>query len=317
MAGLSVLWLGYGIKEVALVILTSKIVSFVICFVYAKKLAQPTWHFNKTILVHLLRQAPTFSLISIFNGLFWSISVILLTKFKGETEAGYFSAAFKLVDMCISFAMAYGQALFPIASRYAKKDPKLVSMVCKKSIKFISILTGAIAAGTFILAPHIIPLLYGTEMNGAIPVLRVLIWIVILFSAVPVLAYTLVSHELQLKDLMANVYAAVTVIILNLSLVPHFGVLGAAAALLIGSFTFLVTEFYFVQKLLFQFHIKWHNLKVVIGIGLMSIIVFLLKDQNIITCSLIGGLTYLIFLWYSKTITYSDIQNIKELKSIS
>jgi O-antigen/teichoic acid export membrane protein len=308
-AGLLALIFGMGLPEIAAILAASKVVSFAVCYAYARiKVTPPDWRIHLETIKYLLRQTPSFSLIAVFNSLFWSISVILLTKLAGETEAGIFSAAYKLVDIWLSFAFAYGQALFPIASRTSAENPQLFERLCKKSMKYVSLLTLAVAVGTNLLAHKLIPLFYGNEMIEAVPILRLLIWILVPFAIVPILAYSLMSHSLQRFDLAANVVATTAVTAASFALIPSLGAQGAAAALLVGCTTFFLIEFYSVEKTLFQIKLSWKNINPLIGIILMSLAVLVLRDKNILLAALVGGMIYIFFLWQTKTISKSEIR---------
>jgi len=315
--GLVLLFSGAGIREMILVFLFSKVVSFVICYSYAvDRVAQPIWHYEQSIFKYLLKQAPSFSLITVFNSLFWSLTVIMITKLKGEAEAGIFTAAFKLVEFCISVSLAYGQAFFPVVSRFAHKNYKVFESLSKKSIKYISIFTIAVAAGTTVMAPQIIKLIYGTTMVEAIPILRISIWLIIPFGIIPVLAYSLISQNMQKLDLTANIAATVVVFFANLVLLHYMGTLGAAVAILQAGLVFFAVEFYWVTKRLYRLTISIKSLKPVLGAAIMSFIIFLLKDTLILIPVFTGSVLYVLYLWISKTFTQMDINYLRQLGSV-
>jgi O-antigen/teichoic acid export membrane protein len=313
--GIGLLFAGAGVREIAVILALSKIVSFVICYLYARKLVQPEWQIYKSVLISLIKQVPVFSATAIFNGLFWSSSVIILTKIGGETQAGYFSAAYKLIDLCIAFATAYGQALFPIASKVSAANRRLLTGLCKKSIKYLFIFSIGVACGTSILADKIILLFYGNSLSGAIPLLRLLIWMVVPFSLIPVLAYVLVSNHMQKKDLYANATAAIALFVASIVLIPLKGAAGATIALLIGSCLFFAVEFYAVSKSLFKFTFSAHQLIPILGVGLMSVCVFYLKDSNLFLSSITGALVYITFLLAAGIVTSPEIRLVRELRS--
>jgi len=315
--GLVLLMSGAGIREMVLVFMLSKVVSFVICYSYAvDRIAQPVWHTDFSLFRYLLKQAPSFSLITVFNGLFWSLAVIMLTAIKGEAEAGLFSAAFKLVELCIAVSLAYGQAFFPVVSRFAYKDEKMFVNLSKKSIKYITMVTIAVAAGTTVMAPQIITLIYGANMTAAVPVLRISIWLVIPFGVIPVLAYSLISRNMQKLDLLANIAAAGVVLIANLVLLHFMGTPGTAVAMLLAGLVFFAVEFYWVTKKLYKMTISLQSLNPVMGAIIMSFAVFLLKDTLIFIPIITGALLYILYLWISRTLTQMDINYLRQLGSV-
>ncbi|NOY60385.1 MAG: flippase [Calditrichaeota bacterium] len=307
---------GYGIRTIALIVAASKIVSFAICYFYANtQVVRPQWKIQHSLIKYFIRQVPSFSMIAIFNALFWALTVILLTKLKGETEAGLYSVAFKFVDICISFAAAYGGALFPVSSRILKTNPDMFEKLFKKSIKYILIFTIAIATGTNILAPNLIHWLFGPGMHDAIPVLQVLIWLIVPFSFIPVFAYSLINNHLQNRDLTANFLATASVLLFNLILIPQLHALGAAIATLAGCVVFFTVEFYWVEKELLRLKFSAEMLKPIFGAALMSVAVITLKNIHPVLAVLAGGSIYIGFLWFSHTITTHEIALLKQLRS--
>jgi len=252
-AGAMVLALGHGLTAVVLVVAASKVLSCLVCCFYAvRQVAVPVWRAKLEFVRYIIHQAPAFSLIAVFNSLFWSLSVIMLTRLQGEASAGVFSAAYKLVDMFLALSIAYGQALFPVASRISRDQPLFFRSLVRKSVKYISLLTTGLAGGLFIFAAKIIEVLYGPGMEAAVPVLQVLAWVLVPFAIVPVLAYALTSNMLHKRDLAANFYSCITVFFLNAVLVPSHGALGAAVALLASCVLFMAIEFYWVERQLFH-----------------------------------------------------------------
>ncbi|MBN1999982.1 flippase [candidate division KSB1 bacterium] len=311
--GLWVLMQGYGIFTVVCVVALSKLVGALVAIGFAvNKGAAPDFHLNVALIKYFSKLVPQFSLISVFNSLFWSMTVILLTTFQGEAQAGIFSAAYKIVDVCLSFAFAYGQALFPVASRISVSDPGTFRLLCHKSIKYTTLLTIAISIGTLLVADKIIFLLYGLELASAVPVLRILIWILVPFAIVPVLAYALVSSHLQRHDLFANISASIVLFAANIILVPRFNAIGAAFALLIGCTVFMLIEFFWVSKKLFKIKISLKHFKLFIAVFFMSLSIFIFRNLNILLTIGIGVVTYAIFLKMTNTITIYELRLLRK-----
>ena len=74
-AGVFVIFSGFGLRYVIVVVALSKIVSFLICFGYAfVKVARPDYRLKMDLAKYLLKQIPSFSMIAVFNALFWSVT---------------------------------------------------------------------------------------------------------------------------------------------------------------------------------------------------------------------------------------------------
>ncbi len=313
--GVTLLFAGAGLLHLALVIAASKLVSAVIAFVLARCVARPDFHLDRKIVAHLRRMTPSFSMIALFNSLFWAAPVVILTHLGGEAQAGLFSAAYKLVDMVITFAHAYGQALFPIASRTARQNAEAFKTLFLKSIKYVLILTLAVAAGVSVMASEIVAFVYGGGMMQAAAVLRILVWMVAPFSIVPILAFSLLSHNRQDRDLLGNIAAAVTVILLGVLTTPAYGAVGMALSVVVATLVFWGVEFVSIQREVFSFSIGEQAWRPALGAVLLAALLMLFKEANMFLGVAVAGSSYILFLMFSRTITKSEWQMVKQLKS--
>ena len=315
--GTALLLRGHGVEAIAIVIVLSRVIAAMMCFSFAlRQGGKPDFHIDKQILSVLLHNVPTFASTSLLNSLFWSSTVIVLTHFHGAAEAGIFSATFKLVDVCLSISFAYGQALFPVTSRISVQAPELFVQLCRKSIKYITMFTLAVAAGTTVLSERIIVLIYGNGLAEAAQALRLQIWILVPFGMVPVLAFALVSKHYQKQDMHANAIAALSLLVLNFVLVPKYGVIGASMALLLGSTIFFISEYLFVSARLFRISIRASNLKLIILAVSMAFVPAVLQQLDVFLVILISAVFYLSMLYVTRTFSQSDLAFYRKLRSV-
>ncbi|MBN2354513.1 flippase [candidate division KSB1 bacterium] len=315
-AGYLVLAGGYGAAQVVWVLVLGKVLACVIMIFFAvTKVARPRWRIEKAFIQYWLKQAPSFLLIAVLNGLFWSITIILLTKLGGEVEAGYYSAAFKLVSFFLMFALAYGQALFPVAARLSDDSvaPGMYVKLLRKSLKYIFICSLAVATVLSSLSRQIILFLYGAEMINAAPVLSYLAWLLVPYTAIPILAYTLVSHHLQRKDLLANFAGALILTLSLFILVPHWGAIGAAIAMLLGSIVFFSIEYLAVHWMLFSLRIRAGVLWPIGGVLAMSLWLFYTRAQHLLLGLILGAIFYALVLFLTRAVDVEEIRLLKKL----
>jgi len=313
--GVTLLLLGANIVMMAIVILAGRVVSAILIFFLARRITTPLFRIDVVLWRYWRRLVPSFSAIALFNSLFWALPVIMLTRLSGEFQAGLFSAAFKIVDLAISFTRSYAQAWFPVVARMSKQNNPQWKTVFVRSVKYLVIFGLAIAAGTTVLADKMILLAYGDRMPGVIEVLRLLIWMAVPFAMVPVFAYILVSHHRQDRDLLANMSAAMTVFIAGLFLVPIWGAQGMAFTVIVASFIFWTIELFSIKRFIYTFSVtkeSWRPLGSALIMGC-----FLLVFKNTPLVFSIGSATviYGFLLLITKSITAQELQSIRNLKS--
>ncbi len=309
--GLAALQLGAGMRTVAVILAVSKTLPMLVQLPFVHRIAQPVLQPNPELLRRLLRQIPAFSLITVFNSLFWTAPVVLLTRLSGEAQAGIFSAGYKLIDLTIAFANAYGQALFPIASRSIRQNAERFRELFVKSIKYLFIVTAAAAAALCLTAEQIVQLLYGSALADVVPVLRLSAWMIVPFSVVPVLSSTLVGNDLQKRDLAANAMAAAVAAAVTVALAVPLGARSAAVAYGIGCLLFALIEWIGVYQGLFRFRVAEHLWKPAVGVVLFSLCVSAGKTLFLPVNLLLSAACYAVFLLSSGAVTRAELQKIK------
>jgi O-antigen/teichoic acid export membrane protein len=306
--GLGLLLSGQGALAVVAALVVSKLAAAVLLFHLAKsRVVRPDWRINRKVAGYLLRQVPLFLGIALFNATFWSITVILVTWLKGEVAAGYFSAAYKLISYALLFAVAFSQALLPVASRLARQDRGLYAQLLRRALRYLAMLFLGLAVALSLLAEPIILLLYGPGMAGAIPVLRWLAWMLVPYGIVPALAYTLVSHHHSRRDLWANLAGALVVVIANIILIPHWSVTGAAVAMVLGALVFAGIEYGSVHQLLYSLRPDRSSLATFGAAVLLALCLILLRESNILFRTAAGGAIYGLALWFFRAIDCRDL----------
>lgn len=309
--GLSLLLGGRGIMAVVAALALSKVAAAALLYHLAgSRVARPVWRLERGMTAYLLRQVPLFLSIAFCNALFWSVTVVLLTWLEGETSAGYFSAAYKLISYMLLFAVAFSQALLPVAARLASQDRALYSQLLRRAVHYLLMLFIGAAFVLSLLAEPIILFLYGEAMAPAVPVLRWLAWMVVPYGVIPALAYTLVSHHRQGRDLWANFLAAVTVVIVNLFLIPGFSATGAAAAMVAGSVVFAAVEYGSVYALLYPLRPDRRTLALLASAALLALTLYFSQGVNFILRAAAGCSVYTAALWLLQAIDRSDFRQL-------
>jgi O-antigen/teichoic acid export membrane protein len=134
--------------------------------------------------------------------------------------------------------------------------------------------------GGTLLAEPIVLSLYGEEFASAIPVMRVLIWMVPPAFLSEILGRACSTMHLERKAVKFTVARVVFSITLNLVLIPHYGVMGAAIAAVVTSYLRNV-----LSSIVIGPAILWKGtgrglLRVFCAVALMGVVVYVLRDAD-------------------------------------
>jgi O-antigen/teichoic acid export membrane protein len=172
---------------------------------------------------------------------------ILVGKLLGTTALGYYQLGFRLARMPvteINFTLA--KVLFPAFSRI-REDLDRFRSAYFRSLTVIVMITLPVSFGIFSLAPHAIPVFLGYEWEDSVPLVQMFSILGLLVS----IGSTTTSVFQALGTPWVTTYAqfvrAIIMFSLMLPLMRAFGVMGAAAAVVVSEVA--ISGFLFVRAI--------------------------------------------------------------------
>jgi len=179
--------------------------------------------------LHQFQPVLPLAALSILGILYQRLGILLVTFWLGAVATGWFSAALRVVEFAKTAHLAVFTVLYPqmANSQDQLKDFRLVWLV---------LLAGSLTAtlGIFLLASLLILILFGAEYSAAIPVLRLLAWMLVPFTVSTSLTLAFVAANQEKPILIALTASLLTLILLNFLWLPRFGILGVGWAMLLA-----------------------------------------------------------------------------------
>lgn len=165
----------------------------------------------------------------------YRVDIWIVQVFLGAAALGLYSLAASLATMLWILPRSASRVLMPYVA--AEEEGAPVAEVARISRLFF-LATAAIAVVAALTVEHWIGLLYGAEFVGAGPAFVVLLVGSVPFSLSVVLAATLSGMNRLEENLVASFAGLVVTVVLDLILIPRYGIAGAAWA---SSASYLVT----------------------------------------------------------------------------
>lgn len=197
---------------------------------YKSKLKIKFWKFNKGLAKNILNSSWFVMLSSASIYIYMKVDQVMIGAFMGQTEVGLYAVAVKFVEIWYFIPSLICASVFP-----AIINAKEVSLlVYKKRLKALYLLmifiAVAIALPSTLLAHWAVLILFGKEYLGAVGVLQIYIWSGVgLFLGWAINQY-LISENFVKTIFILNISAMLVNVMLNLILIPAFGLTGAAWA---------------------------------------------------------------------------------------
>ena len=315
--GLLVLFMGFGLIELACVFLIASItnlfLSYLLC---AGKFARPKFEIDLGFWKETIKVAIPFSLSNIFVLIYVRIDIVMLSVMKGDAVVGWYNAAYNLVLSFEPIVFVFMAALFPIMSRFYISSEESLRVVYEKSFKYLVLLGLPISVGGMVLASRIIPFLFGGLFANSIVALQILIWNCLLLSMCRPMLYLLGSINRQGSMALISGIGALINVGLNLLLIPRWSYIGAGITTLVTGTLVTIASWYVASKYFYTLPIHKIMANPLIASIIMGAIVYWLTQtttMNLLWLIVLGAVLYLILLYLTRAFSKDDIDLLKQI----
>ena len=176
------------------------------------------------------------------SGFYVQANTLILDAISNPLAVSFFGGAERIVRASINLLQPLTQAFLPRISYLSVADPLRAQRTIERCLVFVGGLGALFGVAAFAGAPLLTGLLLGPGYEGAVPVMRALAVLPLLVAIDTVLGlYWAVPFGHERAFLGAVVGAGVMNIVLALLLVPRWGALGMAAAVVAAELVVLLS----------------------------------------------------------------------------
>lgn len=247
--GLGIIWL------TAIYILESILTALGLLFFFIYKgHSIKEWVFDKKEAIIILKDSWPLMLSTIAWSIYMKIDQVMIKNMIGNEQNGIYAVAAKLSEFWYFIPSTIAGSVFPAIINAKKTSKELYEKRLSKLYSLMFYLSFGIALFIAIFAHLIIYILFGNAYIGAVTTLRIYIWAGIAVSIGSTLLYYLIAENLTRINAIATAIGALVNIIINLLLIPKYGINGAAFASFI-SYTSVTIATLLFKKTRHQFKI--------------------------------------------------------------
>jgi O-antigen/teichoic acid export membrane protein len=181
--------------------------------------------------------------------IFSTADTILLGYFLSNADVGIYRIGYQLSMVALLACTALNTVLFPTMSRWAA-DGNLadVSSALSRAFFFSLVLAVPVIVGGIILSDRLLYFLYGAGFVNGTSALIILLFVQLVTVGVILQTTCLNALDFPKQTFLATAVAAILNVILNIILIPIFGIVGAALATLISLSLNAVLAFHFLSR---------------------------------------------------------------------
>lgn len=222
--------------------------SILLFFVYSVRgLSAWKWRLSLRIASRLLRDSWPLVLSGISIMIAMRVDQVLIGQMLNDKQVGIYSAATRISEIWYFIPVGIASSAFPFLVEAKKHDERLYYLRLQKLYNVLAFLSVSFALAMTLFSGSLVRLLYGPIYASSAGVLTILIW-----SGVPVAISCAWSNWMLLENRTRTMFSfqiigGVINLILNILLIPHFGIIGSAYATLI-SYWFWIAVLCVVMK---------------------------------------------------------------------
>lgn len=255
-----------------------------------------------------------FGMLGLMGVILTNVDSVMIGWWRDIVAVGYYGAIQRIVQLVYIVPSLISVAFFPAISRLVDDKPVLRAIL-ERGISILTLLAVPLTVGSIVLGPEIIRILFGDAFMPAAPAFQILALSflpVFLSSMLASAAFALNRERLLLKYV---IFGVVGNFLLNLALIPTFGIEGASWSTVIN--LSLVTA-YLVVVLKKQFGFRiWRQIdKIVVATLILAASTIVAKHAAINVYATVGiaGILYIATLIILKEESLSEIlQKVKTL----
>lgn len=308
--------LGWEVKGVILAVIASDFLGIVIALSVALRqtgLQLPRFTEMKSYLKYGLPLVPTGAMLWIMS----SSDRYMIGYFMQSEDVGIYTAAYTLTHVTSLFISPLRTVLLPTISKsYDNGNIAKTRTYFKYSLKYLLMLTIPTTFGLSVLASPLLRILTTAEFASGSLVIPFVAFGLLIFEFYQICLYVFYLEKKTYWVLRLLILSALLNIGLNLLLIPHLGIVGAAVATLIA-YTVLAIITVVIAFRYFKFDLGFvFIMKSVLASAVMALGIWLYKPWGItevVIAILLGIIIYFAIILVLKGFTKKELSMVKEL----
>lgn len=237
--------------------------------------------------------------------IFGIADTIMIGYFLSNADVGIYRISYQLSTIALLACFALNAVLFPTMSRWAAEGNfSSIGSTLSRALSFSLVLAVPIIVGGVILSDRLLYFLYGAGFVPGTSALIILLLVQLAITGVMLQTTCLNALDFPKQSFIATGIAALLNIVLNITLIPVFGIAGAAFATLLSIGLNAVIVFYFLSRHIPVRLERWPVVSIVVsgfvmggGVLVFRLITGIPSLLSLIFAVLLGAAVYFLILF--------------------
>lgn len=232
--GFAVLIWQPSVSHLLIAYVGSGLLALSVAFVVIRRVLPDFRGVHRQMITELLKNCWPLAVLSAFAFIF-GLDTVMLGFWRPASEIGYYAAGQRLIQIILVIPMILTTAVFPLFSALTKDvDRERQTVTVERALSVIFVILLPIVLGGILLAGPILTAAYGSSYLPGQDAFRLFLLQLLCIGPGLVLSHVILAHNQQRELVKFTLIASVSNLLLSILLIPSFGMVGAAAAGLVG-----------------------------------------------------------------------------------
>ncbi|MEI6288448.1 MAG: flippase [bacterium] len=306
---------GQDILFIILAVVIGSLVNFSIMFWQARKFYSVKLAYDKKVWRQIYDTTWPLAITIALTLVYFRADTLILSLFRSPSEVGLYGASYKVVEILVQFPYMFLGLMLPLFTQFFATNRELFKVTIQKAFDFLVVITIPMIFSVVILGPKIMSFIAGDDFAVSGEIIKVLILAVGVIYISALFGYAIVACELQKKMIKFYAIDAVIFLILYLVFIPLYGYWAAAILTVLSESVIMFASWYILKKYI---HLKLQYKiigKSFLASMVMSAVLYLLFNQNLLTLVLVGMIVYFFALYLFKGVDKDSIRQMIRLRN--
>jgi O-antigen/teichoic acid export membrane protein len=189
-------------------------------------------YFSSKLVFTIIRSAWPFAIISALGLLLTNTDILIISWMGTATDVGIYAAGIRIIQVLYLVPTIVQWSTLPILSRFARKDNQRFRATFERALGIILLLSIPMAVGGSILGAEILRFIYGPQYVAGGLAFTILMVTILFDYPATFISNAIFAYDEQRSLIISSAIGGIMNVVLDLALIPKFGIAGSAVATL-------------------------------------------------------------------------------------
>ncbi|MDO8664770.1 MAG: flippase [Candidatus Liptonbacteria bacterium] len=190
--------------------------------------------FSVKLIKPIIVSAWPFAITGTLGLLLTNMDILIISWMRTASDVGIYSAAIRIVQILYALPVIIQLSALPLFSRLARRDNQKFRAGFERTVGFVFLASVPLALGGALLGTQIMTFVFGAAYAGGGLAFKILALTILVDYPMVIISAAVFAYSRQKGLIIAALIGGISNVVLDLILIPRFGITGSAVATLIA-----------------------------------------------------------------------------------